>query len=47
MSDYSFIGDYIDSAVTSRRYHVVWTDRSDVWSIYDYDDDVVHDVVKP
>jgi hypothetical protein len=47
MSDYSFIGDYIDSAVTSRRYHVVWTDRSDVWSIYDYDDDVMHDVVKP
>lgn len=47
LSDYLFIGDYIDSAVTSRRYHVVWTDRSDQRSIYDYDDDIVHDFVVP
>jgi len=47
-SDNSFIGDYIDSSVISgRRYHVIWTDRADVYSKYDYDDDVMHDVLVP
>jgi hypothetical protein len=47
-SDYWFIGDYIDSSVISgRRYHVVWTDRADVYGPYDTDDDVMHDMFVP
>lgn len=46
-SDYLFIGDYIDSFVTARRYEVIWTDRSDATGIEDYDDDVMHDVLLP
>jgi hypothetical protein len=43
-----FIGDYIDSSVISgRRYHVVWTDRSDVSGPLDPDDDVMHDMFVP
>lgn len=42
-----FIGDYIDSFVTSRRYEVIWTDRSDVPWYTEPDDDVMHDVLLP
>ncbi|MEJ5240309.1 MAG: hypothetical protein WHS87_03850 [Anaerolineales bacterium] len=45
-SDIWFIGDYIDSALTGRTYHIVWTDRSDV-PILDEDDDVLHDMFVP
>ncbi|MEJ5240308.1 MAG: hypothetical protein WHS87_03845 [Anaerolineales bacterium] len=45
-SDTSFIGDYIDSALTGRTYHIVWTDRSDVPIPYE-DDDVLHDMFVP
>lgn len=47
VSDYLFIGDYIDSGMTSRRYHVVWTDRADAYSKMDFDDDVLHDYFTP
>jgi hypothetical protein len=43
LSDYRFIGDYIDSAAGSRRFHVIWTDRADKTSIFDYEDDVFTD----
>jgi hypothetical protein len=43
LSDYVFIGDYIDGAANSRRYHVIWTDRADKTSIFDYEDDVFAD----
>ena len=43
LSALEFIGDYFDSAVTGRRYQVVWTDRADVYSILDEDCDVLHD----
>jgi hypothetical protein len=47
-SDSLFIGDYIDSSVISgRRYHVVWTDRADVYGPSDQDDDVMHDMFVP
>jgi hypothetical protein len=47
-SDVGFIGDYIDSSVISgRRYHVVWTDRADVYGPSDPDDDVMHDMFVP
>jgi len=47
-SDVWFIGDYIDSSVISgRRYHVVWTDRADVYGPSDPDDDVMHDMFVP
>lgn len=42
-----FIGDYIDSALTSRRYHLVWTDRADAMNLYNGDDDILHDVFVP
>lgn len=44
LSDFLFIGDYFDSAITARRYHVAWTDRADAYSIFDEDDDILHDV---
>jgi hypothetical protein len=47
MSDDLFIGDYIDSALTARRYHIAWTDRADAYDQYDADDDVLHDVFVP
>ncbi len=47
MSDHVYIGDYIDSAVTARRYHIVWTDRADAYDKFDEDDDVLHDVFIP
>ena len=47
LNDYSFIGDYIDSFLTDRRYGVIWTDRADATSIYDEDDDVLMDVMVP
>jgi hypothetical protein len=43
LSAFDFIGDYFDSAVTGRRYHVAWTDRADVYSTLDEDCDVLHD----
>ena len=43
LSDWSFIGDYFDSSTTSRRYHVIWTDRADKFSIFDYEDDIYAD----
>jgi hypothetical protein len=43
LSDYSFIGDYFDSSTTSRRYHVIWTDRADKFSILDFEDDIYAD----
>ncbi len=46
-SDYSFIGDYFDSALTARRYMVIWTDRADATGVMDFDDDVLMDVLLP
>jgi len=43
LSDWVFIGDYIDSAATMRRYHLVWTDRADKLDIFDPEDDVFAD----
>jgi len=43
LSDFLFIGDYFDSSTTSRRYHVIWTDRADKFSILDYEDDIYAD----
>jgi hypothetical protein len=43
LSEYLFIGDYIDGAANSRRYHVIWTDRADKTSIFDYEDDIFTD----
>lgn len=47
MSDDISIGDYIDSAITARRYHIAWTDRADAYDQFDADDDVLHDVFMP
>ncbi len=47
MNDYVFIGDYIDSFLTDRRYGVIWTDRADATGIFDSDDDVLMDVMVP
>ena len=44
LSDESYIGDYFDSAVTMRRYHLVWTDRADKIDIFDHEDDILADV---
>ncbi len=43
VSDFVFIGDYIDSSATVRVFHVAWTDRADKLSIDDGEDDVYHD----
>jgi hypothetical protein len=43
LSDFIFIGDYIDSAATMRRFHLVWTDRADKTSIFDFEDDIFAD----
>jgi hypothetical protein len=43
LSDFLFIGDYFDSSTTSRRYHVIWTDRADKFSIGDFEDDIFAD----
>lgn len=49
MSDYLFIGDYIDSSVnrisTDLGVQVIWTDRSDKSSVFDYEDDVYSDKI--
>jgi len=37
-----FIGDYIDSSTTLRRYHLVWTDRGDK-VFFDSEDDIFAD----
>lgn len=47
LSDYAFIGDYLDGSANRRNYHVVWTDRADAISIYAYEDDVFHDRFAP
>jgi hypothetical protein len=47
LSDYVFIGDYLDGSADRRNYHVVWTDRADAISIYAYEDDVFHDRFAP
>lgn len=47
MSDSDFIGEYIDSALTARRYHIAWTDRADAYAPSGADDDVLHDVFVP
>jgi hypothetical protein len=47
VSDDLFIGDYFDSGMTSRRYHVAWTDRADAYGQLDGDDDVLHDYFTP
>ncbi len=46
-SDYYFVSDYLDSFVTSRRYEVIWTDRSDVRDPSVEDDDVMQDMLLP
>jgi hypothetical protein len=43
LSDASYIGDYFDSAVTMRRYHLVWTDRADKLNVFDPEDAVLAD----
>jgi hypothetical protein len=40
LDQYYFAGDYFDSSATGRRYHVIWTDRGDKTSIFDYESDV-------
>lgn len=50
VSDYLFIGDYTDSSTnriagTTGNAQIVWTDRSDKTSIFDYEDDVYSDQV--
>ena len=47
VSDFEFIGDYIDSGMTARRYHIAWTDRSDAYDKFDFHDDVLHDYFVP
>ncbi len=47
MSDFIFIGDYIDTASTNRKAYVAWTDRGDILSIFDFEDDVFVDQWAP
>jgi hypothetical protein len=42
-----YVTDYIDSFVTSRRYQVVWADRSDVTGTIDNDTDIIFDAFVP
>ncbi len=48
MSDSSFIGDYIDSStnkvLTDKSAHIIWTDRRDKVSIFQFEDDVFTDL---
>jgi len=48
-SDWSYIGDYIDSGCSAvqsdRKAHFIWTDRRDKGSEYDEEDDVYTDFV--
>ena len=50
LSSYGYIGDHIDcsssAVVTDRVIHVIWTDRSDKTSIYDYETDVYSDMIE-
>ena len=43
-SDFLFIGDYIDSATSNQAndpfVYLIWTDRSDKFSEFDFEDDV-------
>jgi hypothetical protein len=43
LSDFIFIGDYIDTASNASFVHVIWTDRRDKASIFDFEDDVFAD----
>lgn len=49
VSDYWFIGDYIDSSANrisaDNRVWGIWTDRSDKTSVFDYEDDVFADKI--
>lgn len=49
VSDYSFIGDYIDSTsnnvLSDARSHVIWTDRRTKTSIFDFEDNTFTDSV--
>jgi hypothetical protein len=47
LTDYLFIGDYLDASANKRNFHVVWTDRADAVSIYAYEDDIFHDRFAP
>lgn len=49
ISDFIFIGDYIDSSASRRNdrlAHVIWTDRSDKLDIFDPEDDTFSDAVE-
>ncbi len=40
LSAFDTIGDYFDSSATSRRYHIIWTDRGDKIDVNDFESDV-------
>ena len=50
LSDYSFIGDYIDCGVsanvTDKVFNIIWTDRSDKLYTNDLEDDVYEDILE-
>ncbi len=42
-SDRDFIGDYFDSSASMRKVHTAWTDRGDMTSQFDGEDDILAD----